>query len=555
MLQHEPEADPTTDPVEIQIKAGDVPRMVSEALVALKADPNLYVRSGGLVTVAREPERGDYQGDQRQGVEILLRPGTPKICPVLFPTLFERLAKVAVWKRAKVNQDGEITWTRTNPDHMTTSIVHARPERPGLRPLDSLTEAPYLRADGAVIQRPGYDPASACLYLPNATFPPIPEEPTQEDAARALAALREVFCDFPFREGPDSDVPIAAILTLLARPAIHGSIPMFLFDASTRGSGKSLLTDCIAGITVGRGAPRMSWPTEDEELEKVLSSYALRGPSSIVFDNVTVPIGGASLDKVLTATDLVDLRVLGKSEILSLPWRAVIMATGNNLETKGDTERRCLVARLEPRVENPEDRESFAHPHLLEWVAEERPRLVAAALTILRAYVLAGRPAVGVRSWGSFEAWTALVPAAIVWASGKDVLATRPSVRENRDPTHIALGAVLEYWSKLPEAGEGVTIRAALAHLYPPERFGEKAPPDGFDILREALETLAPFRNGRPGVDPNRLGYKFRHMRGRWRAEKCLQSVEGRAGIARWRVRTTEEDAERDAETWDRSRY
>lgn len=527
----------------ILIKAGELPRIIGESIAALRADANLYMRAGSLVTIAREPEREQpYEHDERRGTDVMLRPGTPRICAMAWPTLYERLATFAVWKR--YNGEG---WSITNPDKSVVSILAARPELPGIRPLDSLIEAPYLRADGAIVQRPGYDPASACLYLPNDTFPPIPDNPTREDAATALALLREVFCDFPFRDGADRDVPIAAILTLLARPAIHGAIPMFLFDASTRGSGKSLLTDCVAAITAGRGAPRMSWPVEDEELEKVLGAYALRGPACIVFDNVVVPVGGASLDKVLTATDLVDLRVLGKSEVLSLPWRSVILVTGNNLETKGDTERRCLLARLEPATEKPEDREDFRHPHLLEWIHTHRSQLVVAALTILRSYVSAGRPKVGIRSWGSFEAWTSLVPPAIVWAGGADVLATRPSVKENRDPTQAALVSVLEAWPKLDPSSEGITIRAALRLLYT-EHGG---PPDGFDELREALETLAPHKSGR-GVDANRLGFAFRRLRGRWRNGAALDSVEGRAGTARWRVRflSAEEDP---AEQWDRS--
>ncbi|MFO0751396.1 MAG: hypothetical protein U1F43_37865 [Myxococcota bacterium] len=52
-------------------------------------------------------------------------------------------------------------------------------------------------------------------------------------------------------------------------------MPACIFDASTRGSGKSLQADVIAMVTTGRTAPRMSWPGDEIELEKVLAAYAL----------------------------------------------------------------------------------------------------------------------------------------------------------------------------------------------------------------------------------------------------------------------------------------
>jgi hypothetical protein len=58
----------------------------------------------------------------------------------------------------------------------------------------------------------------------------------------------------------------------------------------------------------------------------------------------------------LTAGDTVELRVLGKSEVPTLRWRAVAMATGSNVAIAGDTSRRVLISRLESPLENPEDR-------------------------------------------------------------------------------------------------------------------------------------------------------------------------------------------------------
>jgi hypothetical protein len=263
-----------------------------------------------------------------------------------------------------------------------------------------------LRPDGKIVQTPGYDSSTKYLYMPGEKFPEVfDEKATQENAKWAFKFLSECFEDFPYVSDAHRAVPIAAVLTLVARPAILGSIPAVLFDASTRGSGKTLQTDAIATIATGRGAPRMNYTSDDVELEKILAGYALRGSSFICLDNIPSmrPFGGGPMDRVITARDDVELRILGATKIVTLPWRALIMATGNNIGFHGDTSRRVLMARLEPTEEKPEQRTKFKHEDLLGWIRGQRPRLVSAALLILRAYFRAGCPNMGCTRWGSFR--------------------------------------------------------------------------------------------------------------------------------------------------------
>ena len=42
--------------------------------------------------------------------------------------------------------------------------------------IETVSETPTLRPDGTIIQEPGYDAATATLYLPNAEFPPVPDD-------------------------------------------------------------------------------------------------------------------------------------------------------------------------------------------------------------------------------------------------------------------------------------------------------------------------------------------------------------------------------------------
>ncbi|MCK6538298.1 MAG: hypothetical protein L6Q84_35435, partial [Polyangiaceae bacterium] len=322
------------------------------------------------------------------------------------------------------------------------------------------------------------------------------------------------------------------------RPPVRG-----LHDANTAGSGKGLQTDVVSIIATGRPAAKMSWPAREEELEKILGAYALRGARLIVFDNLTTPYTGGPLERVLTALDTVELRVLGKSEVPSLPWLAVVFATGNNVSVVGDTSRRALIIRLESPLESPEDRprETLLHPDLLAWCQENRPRLVVAALTLARAHALAGNPMSNLKPWGSFEEWTKVVAAAIVWAGGTSPLLARATTI-NADPEKEALTTIIKDWPRL--APSGITIKDAVQKLYPSkwpppasveEAFGRMAP-DGFDELRIALEYLVPPIPGKPPSE-QRLAARLRRFKRRVVGGAYIDTEGGHAGTARWVVR------------------
>lgn len=357
---------------------------------------------------------------------------------------------------------------------------------------------------------------------------------SQGDAARALSALTEPFCDFPYPKEPHRYVPVAAILSLLARPAIRGACPGFLFDAATRGSGKTLQADVVGLVTTGRTTAKKNYPVDDVELEKVLAGYAMGGAALVNFDNVARCFGGAALDLCLTAEDTVELRPLGKTEIRRMKWRAVILATGNNLTLAGDTARRVLISRIESPDEHPEDRTDFKHPDLLGWVRSHRVRLVRAGLAVLQGFCAAGRPDVGLRPWGSFGPWTALVPAAIVWAGGANVLEARPTAEGHEEPEKAALSVLLREMPRLDPGNVGMTAKAIVGALYPLERLKGQASPDGWEDMRDAVESLAP---GKPGQAPPSLvlGKALGKAKGRVIGGRKLAGDTGRGGVLRWK--------------------
>ena len=400
--------------------------VIADAVACLTTDPEVFRRGPNLVRMIRneKPPKG------LKGTE-----GTPQIAVIPATRLIELLSRSALWVRERTNQDGDPILVATDPTATHASLVKDRCDWPGIRILERVTEAPCLRTDGTLLQEPGYDPDTGLFFLPHpgVTFPEVPEHPTIEDARAAAKTLLDLVVDFPFtrpegdeeKESPHTYAWLASLLTILCRSAIDGPCPLFLFTANTAGSGKTKLCDLVALIATGRKMPRSDYTDNNEEMAKVLFSIALGGFPVVFLDNVGSggALGGSAIDKALTSTAL-NGRILGASEMRDVPFHAVLFATGNNVRLQGDIHRRIIPCRLESPDEHPEERDNFAIKDLEGHVLRNRPALVAAGLTIVRAYVVAGGPDQGLTPM-DFPAWCGLIRNAIHWATGCDPCATR----------------------------------------------------------------------------------------------------------------------------------
>lgn len=192
----------------------------------------------------------------------------------------------------------------------------------------------------------------------------------------------------------------------------------------------------------GHPAARWSQVLDKEEERKRILALALDGDPLVCIDNITAPLGSDPLATALTGQIIQD-RLLGTNQTKKAPWSAVFLATGNNLQYVGDVSRRVIPIALDPKMERPEERTGFRHPNLAAWIQGERPRLTIAALTIVKAYFAAGRPAQGFTPYGSFEPWSDLIRSALVWAGEADPNEGRKDIETTSDSEFEDLAVLL----------------------------------------------------------------------------------------------------------------
>jgi len=494
----------------IEVRPGDLVAIVRKAEAELLFGGGVYQRSGSLV----RPVRHDSIAGRAEALNGLPL-GALRLCELTPPWLTERFATVAKWKRFN---EKEQAWKAIDPPEQYAKTYLSKTGQWRTPILTGIVECPTLRSDGSLLNAPGYDAASG-LYLDYAGEPiRVPESPTRAEALAALAVLKEPYSEFQFADpAMGQSIALAAVLTAVVRRSLR-TAPLFAFDAPVMGAGKGLLVKIAALIATGRPAPLLSQGQDEAETEKRLGSMLLAGVSMINLDNIERPVGGELLCSMLTEP-VCGVRILGKSESPDMPCNLTLFATGNNLQFMGDMVRRVLICRLDPGVERPDAR-TF-NRNLNDWVPANRARLLTAALTVLRAYIVAGKPVQPITPYGSFEEWSGWIRSALVWLGETDPCLSRTAL-EDDDPVLSALHSILPLWSH--DLGPRTYTAAEVCNIA------------GGDLLVALLDVAASRRDPEK-IDPKRLGKWLLKYKGR--VASGLRIVKGEDSdkkIAIWRV-------------------
>ena len=399
-------------------------------------DAPVFQRGSELVRI----HRLDHQ-EVKDDVEVTRSPGALVIRDYSAPQFRERIySHVQFWRPSSDENGGFVQADAAVPKWAVEHLLD-RDERWSWNPLKGIVEAPCMRDDGTVLDKPGYDPVSG-LYYDNggAFFEPIPDMPTKEDALSAIKKLDEVVKGFPFGGNVDglAKCPSRSVaLSLMISPFVCrvAKPPAHLADANAPRSGKSLLINSASMIATGKRAAHLDWDESDAENVKRLSGVLLQGDLMLSIDNVERPLGGSFLCSVLTQ-DTVQVRVLGRTGQPHVATNMLIAASGNNIKVKGDLSVRSIKFRLDARRERPGER-TF-ELDLYRYIPAHRGELVPACLTILRAWAIAlpdDRKAVldKLKPMGGFEGWSERVRAALVWLAEHDPCATIDDVIEQEE--------------------------------------------------------------------------------------------------------------------------
>lgn len=407
------------------IKIGvDEERVADEAILALASDEQLYARDETLVTVIAQPKQ------------------PPRIRPIPKAALRERMASAARWLTFKATDK---TWKPAHPPDWAVAAVAARGQYPEMRYLQAIAPAPTLRPDGTVLCKSGYDEQTGLLCILGQKFPVVPAKPTSTQVKHAVDLISDVIADFPFLAPSDWSAAFGAMLTLVSRHAIDGQTPLFLVRATTPGTGKGKLVRALTVAALGTAAAPITVPPDDAEQRKLLLTLAREGRAVVSLDNIEGALGSAPLASAIVE-GIVSDRLLGVNESVSCAFRAVCFGTGNGVTLKRDLARRVVLCDLEAKEESPEHRVGFRHADLDSHVLENWPALNAAALTILRAYCVAGRPKHNLPRLGSFERWDDLVRGCCLWVGVGDPDGGRERIRSEGDADREALRGALLAW-------------------------------------------------------------------------------------------------------------
>lgn len=439
----EPEKNPdnnadSTLPV-LYAGEGDLKKITTAAWAALHAAnvPAQWFRCGGIAM------RIEHDDEKR-----------PILRELILDRLRHILARIARWW--KKNKRGEVV--PAAPPMSVVKDMLATPNLP-LPILIRIVESPVFAPDGKLQTEPGYHASSRTYYAPAEGFsvPPVPDVVSPALCSEAVAMIDDVLCDFPFKEASEKAHAISALLMLFVRDMINGPTPLHLIEAPSPGTGKGLLSMILVYIALGRPISTMTEGHDEDEWRKRVTAKLLSGPALVMLDNLRRRLDSAALAAALTTPSWED-RILGQTKIVSLLVQCVWMATGNNPALSSEMSRRTIRIRLDAKVDRPWLRNGFRHPNLSEWVRENRPKLVWASLTIIKAWISAGRPLFKERTLGMFESWSEVMGGILQVAGIPGFLANLEEFYESSDAEgSMWRGFVRAWWDKFSGDEIGVS--------------------------------------------------------------------------------------------------
>ena len=488
---------------------------------ALTTAGNSYQRAGLLVRIGTIPAgqaNGVCRDEPSPGVISFDTPGLVDWC--------SKIATFTQWDGRKKDLK------EVDPPSAAVRAMLSRRGMWSLPALAGFISAPSIRPDGSILDTPGFDCATGLFaHFRKGEFPPIPAHPSKDDAARALELLCEVFREFPYTIPAGRSVAVSAVLTALVRQSLP-SAPMHIFTAPRPRSGKDKQLRCAALISTGALPVTVSQSEDEAEFQKRLLGILMDGAPVISINNVERPLHSESLCSIITEGTWAS-RILGSTNLTRVGTAVTLCASGNNLTLAGDLNERAIVSEIDPKCERPEER-AFEQDDLEGEVRRRRHELAVAGITVIRAYLAAGTPDVGLKPWGGFEDWSVWVRSPLVWLGMTDPRESRVYL-ESRDPIRTGLSSLLSAWHEAV-GSSGKTV-AEMLELVTRREYSHASREEvwRYPALREAATELCSTPGGE--FSARRLGIFIKAHQDRIEGGLRFQtSGSTRENVLRWYV-------------------
>ncbi len=557
------------DRVAINEGAGMQEANLTKAMEALGRSETVY-RRGNAITI---PDRSVRVKTRYRG-EANARGGTAQYADrtqiglvTLTPEILSaRLERVCFFYRLGPARQGANRVPAYPTNRMLKQILNFTGDTNS--PIKSITgvmTTPFLRPDGTVCDKPGYDDATGVFFDPcGKVFPPMPAitpENAQRLAWQAANRLAHPFREFRFDTSKkvagewmltldrDRTAAVSAFMAVLAVHAVRTS-PAYIIEAPMPGSGKTLIAELAPMMLIGDdpalvNGTDMSSDTFSNDFDTAL--LAARGFA--IIDNVHGKIGGGKLLAMLTSKE-VNVRLYYSQQAVPVGAGMLLLITANNAEIDYEIARRAIMMRIDTGSERPNRNVHGFDPR--DEVLRDRGQMVIDALTIMRAYVVAGCPKQNGVPMGSFEDWGRVVRDALMWAGLPDIAVSTDEAYDVGDAIE-SLDAMIDAFveSGLAEDDSGVAAQyqtaqiVALATERMREVLAETAsspedwvrpnnwdgpPPFRRQKLREACLAVAEKKGARGMISKERLGHwlsSHRRPRRGWTFTRALE--DGRA--------------------------
>ena len=288
-------------------------------------------------------------------------------------------------------------------EHLFNGSYNALPSLRRLVTVPTYTTGKILASEG-YFEGLYYHPRS------NLTIARPDAAPTLDQVKEAVTELADIFADFSldgmnraeFTAAVEAgkDVPsfthlLSYGLTSIAREMIIGHVPGHLARKDQPRSGATLAMTTMEQIATTYPASPQIMPLREEELGKVLLSEFLAGPPYILFDNLPegTQIESDALATAITSYPHYKGRVLGNSQMKSVPANAVIGFTGNRTALSTQLAERMLLISVAPQIENPGLRSTDSFKYSLpDHIAINAARYFGYMLVLVQNWIAKGGP-------------------------------------------------------------------------------------------------------------------------------------------------------------------